>query len=114
VAVGFEVVTGAVRAEAPKWDGFATQVGEVHRHVESATLGPTAFFVGDPSLLSLTGLDAALHYAAYESFRSHVETVLSGAATEFGQIADVLVKIATAYEQAEKITELRLSETYKV
>jgi hypothetical protein len=109
---GYQVITKAVRDEAPKWDGFAQKVEVVRGAVEEATLGVTAFFVGDPVALAVGALDAALHQRMYETYRSHVHDLLAGARAEFGQIADAVVKIAETYERQEEIGELRLREIY--
>lgn len=109
---GYQVITKAVRDEAPKWDGFADKVEEIRRAVEDATLGASAFFVGDPVSLAVSALDATLHQKMYESYRSHVHDLLAGARAEFGQIADAVVRIAETYERQEEIGELRLREIY--
>jgi hypothetical protein len=114
---GYEVITKAVRDEAPKWDGFAEKAEEIRRAVEDATLGPFAFFVGDPVAL-VTGLsiagtfNTALHQRMYETYRSHVHDLLAGAKTEFEQIADAVGRIAATYEEQEEIGELNFREIY--
>lgn len=110
---GYQVITSALRKEAPKWDDFATALKPILYEVEAATLEITAFFVGDPAELAIP-IDAKLHKDAYESYRSFVDTVLGEAQTEFGQIADALIKIGQQYDQAEDITELNLNEIYSV
>jgi hypothetical protein len=104
---GYQVITQALRDEAKKWDELTPRVESVRRDVESATLGPLAFFVGDPVtlVLGIAPVDILLRADAYEDFRAFIETALRGAETEFGQIADALIKIAGMYEQAEKIVE---------
>ena len=109
---GYEVITQAVRDEGPKWDGFAEHMAAVVREVRDATLGDTAFFVGDPATLPIRVLDATVHARVYEKYRSYVERVLSEAATEFTQIADAVGKVAATYERQEEIGELNLREIY--
>lgn len=109
---GYKVITQAVRDEAPKWDGFAQDVAEIHRAIEDATLGVTAFFVGDPISLAVGAADATMHQVMYEKYRSYMAGLLEGAKTEFGQIADAVEKIAATYEREEEIGELRLKEIY--
>jgi hypothetical protein len=109
---GYTVITQAVRDEAPKWDGFAEHMASVVREVQGATLGDTAFFVGDPVTLPIRMLDATVHARVYEKYRSFMEGVLAEARTEFGQIADAVVKIAETYERQEEIGELSLREIY--
>lgn len=114
---GYEVITKAVRDEAPKWDGFAQKAEEIRRAVEDATLGPAAFFAGDPVAL-MTGLpiagslDTMLHQRMYETYRSHVHDLLAGAKAEFEQIADAVGRIAATYEEQEEIGELNFTEIY--
>lgn len=113
---GYQVITKAVRDEAPKWDGFAQKVEEIRRGVEDATLGQAAFFAGDPALLGVASLAAAavagVHQRMYENYRSHVHELLAGAKVEFEQIADAVVRIAETYERQEEIGELSFKEIY--
>lgn len=113
---GYQVITKAVRDEAPKWDGFAQKVEEIRRAVEDATLTQSAFFAGDPVVLMVSSLagsiDAALHQRMYESYRSHVHDLLAGAKAEFEQIADAVGRIADTYERQEEIGELSFKEIY--
>jgi hypothetical protein len=104
---GYEVVTEALREEAKKWDELTPRVESIRRDIQSATLGPMAFFAGDIGTLAIGIIpaDILLRSEAYEDFRAFVETALRGAETEFGQIADTLIKIAGMYEQAEKVVE---------
>lgn len=110
---GYQVITAALRAEAPKWDEFAVEAASIRGAVESADLGLLAFFVGDPVTLGIA-LDAGVHKRAYDGFQSYMESVLRGAETEFGQIGDALIKIADAYDKAEEVCELNLNEIYSV
>lgn len=113
---GYQVITKAVRDEAPKWDGFAVKAEEIRGAVEDATLGVSAFFAGDPVVLMVGSLaeaiDAGLHQRMYETYRSHVHDLLAGAKTEFEQIADAVVRIAETYERQEEIGELSFKEIY--
>lgn len=109
---GYKVITQAVRDEAPKWDGLAEDMAPVEREVKDATLGMSAFFVGDPVTLAVRTLDATAHAKVYEAYRSFMERVLAGAGTEFTQIADAAEKIAATYERQEEIGELSLREIY--
>jgi hypothetical protein len=103
---GYTVVTGAVRKEATKWDGFATAVEPVHTAVHNASLDLSAFFVGEPGTTLLPQLNAVVHSNTYKGYVTYMENLLAGAKAEFPQIADALIEIATAYEQAEKVFEL--------
>ena len=105
---GYTVVTGALRKEATKWDEYATAVEPVHTAVKNAGLDLSAFFIGDPTLLTalVPQLDASVHHTCYQSYVTYMEKLLAGARTEFPQVADALIKNATAYEHAEKLIEL--------
>jgi len=109
---GYKVITSAVRAEGTKWREFADTMGKVNPVVKAATLGPGAFFVGDPTSLAVDVLNAELLSNTYESLRSYVETALDGAVIEFNQIDDALQKTAQMYDQAEAITEIDLKTIY--
>ena len=109
---GYKVITQAVRAEGPKWDGLARDMEAVVREVKDATLGVSAFFVGDPVTLPVRTLDATVHATVYESYRSFMERVLSSAATEFTQIADAVGRIAATYEEAENTGEYNMRAVY--
>lgn len=109
---GYKVITQAVRDEAPKWDDLAQKMAAVVREVKDATLGVSAFFVGDPVLLPIRSLDATAHAKVYESYRSFMEGVLESAAAEFTQIADAVGKIASTYEEAENTGEYNMREVY--
>ncbi|WP_410677245.1 hypothetical protein [Amycolatopsis sp. cmx-4-68] len=110
--VGYKVITSAVRVEGTKWSGFADTVGKVNPVVKSATLGPAAFFVGDPLTLATEAFNASLLSDTYESLRSYVEAALDGAVVEFDQVDDALQKTAAMYELAEEVTEIDLKKIY--
>lgn len=110
--VGYKVITSAVRAEGTKWRGFADTVNKVTPVVANATLGPNAFFVGDPLTLVVSAFNASQLSDTYEALRSYVEGALKGAATEFEQIDGALQKTAQLYDQAEEITEIDLKQIY--
>ncbi len=110
--VGYKVITSAVRAEGTKWRGFADTLGEVNPVVKNATLGPAAFFVGDPLTLATEAFNASLLSDTYESLRSYVEKAVDGGILEFDQIDDALQKTAQMYELAEEIAEIDLKKIY--
>lgn len=110
--VGYKVITSAVRSEGAKWRGFADTVGKVNPVVKNATLGDTAFFVGDPLTLVVEALNAKVLSDSYESLRSYVENALNGAVVEFEQIDEALQKTAQMYDQAEEVTEIDLKKIY--
>ena len=113
----YKVITTALRAEATKWDELAAAASAPRDHAESATLLPTAFLLVDPTgVAPLVTWDqpvsAVAHQQSYEDIRGMVATLLGGAVTEFGQIADALIKVATAYEDAERVVEDNLKDIY--
>ncbi|WP_284747667.1 hypothetical protein [Amycolatopsis sp. RTGN1] len=110
--VGYKVITSAVRVEGTKWRGFADTVSKVKPVVQNATLGPMAFFVGDPLTLATEAFNASLLSDTYESLRSYVETAITGAVLEFDQVDDALQKTAQMYELAEQVTEIDLKKIY--
>ena len=109
----YQVITSALRTQAHHWDDLATQIHPILRAVREGKLDVTAFFVGNPFELAI-GLDAKLHATAYESYRSYIEGILVEADTEFGQIADALIKIAKTYDDAEEVAEIDLNDAYHV
>ncbi|MFF4595231.1 hypothetical protein [Amycolatopsis sp. NPDC001319] len=109
---GYKVITSAVRAEGTKWRGFADTMNKVSPVVKNATLGETAFFVGDPITLLAGAFNAKILGDIYESLRSYVEDAVAGAAVEFDQIDDALQRTAQLYDQAEAITEIDLNQIY--
>src|SRR5262245_48230816 len=94
--VGFNVQPDTVRAEAGRWREHSDAVEPVRDAVAGATLGSTAFWCGDPMVMAL---DVVVHSIAYEEFRAFVENLLTGAVTEFDEVAGALVKTAELYEQ---------------
>jgi len=115
----FEVVCEAVRAQAKKWDELAARTRPARDYANSAVLGETAFLIIDP-----TGLAAPLTFdnpvratvlkGAYESIQERMSTLLDQAVTEFEQVADALIRVAVAYEDADKILPLELNDIYLV
>lgn len=108
---GYKVITSAMRAEAQQWDKMAENAKVIRHQVASATLGPAAFFCGDPTELDAIP-DATLHQKAYEDIRSTLESLAGAAETEFGQFADVLIRISQKYDQAEDVVEVNLDKAY--
>ncbi|WIX91388.1 hypothetical protein [Amycolatopsis sp. DG1A-15b] len=110
--VGYKVITSAVRVEGTKWRGFADTLDKVSPVVKNATLGPTAFFVGDPLTLATEAFNASLLSDTYESLRSYVEKAVEGGIVECDQVDDALQKTAAMYELAEQVTEIDLKKIY--
>jgi hypothetical protein len=98
------VITHAVENEAKKWRQLADKMEPIHGAVGGLGLGLTAFFIGDAN--------AGAHSAAYNGYQTFMQNILSGAVTEFGQLAAALDKIAAAYDRADEIVSLDLNKIY--
>lgn len=112
-----KVITDALKAEAGKWDGLAEQTKSPRDYAKSATLAPTAFLLVDPTGLApvLTWDQAVSSIAeqqSYDAIRELAGRLLDGAVAEFGQIADALIEIAAAYEEADRVIDDRFTEFY--
>lgn len=110
--VGYQVVTEALRKEAPEWHDFGDQAERVRVAVREAFLGSSAFFCGNPVVLMMPDVNGELHQRAYESFRVYLENLLTGAVAEFPQIGQAMIEMAEQYEAQESITELDLNKIY--
>jgi uncharacterized protein YukE len=98
------VITESVRDEAKKWRRLADQMEPIKQAVQSLTLDPSAFFIGDANVFE--------HHNAYSGYRAFMERVVTGAAVEFEQIGRALDKIADAYDNADKVVALDLNKIY--
>lgn len=113
----YRVITTALKAEAKKWDALAAAASAPRAHAEAATLLPTAFLLVDPTGLAPAVtwdqlVSSVAHQQSYEDIRAMVASLLDGAVTEFGQIADALIKVAKAYDDAERVIEDDLRDIY--
>ncbi|MFF5990851.1 hypothetical protein [Prauserella flavalba] len=111
---GYEVISSAVRAEAPKWDEFTEVVKTTRAFIQGATLERTAFFVLTPTAGIEINLAPETHQQAYEKVRTYMDSVLQGAEVEFPQIGDALIKAANKYDQAEEEVEFDLNEIWTI
>lgn len=109
---GYQVVTEALRKEAPKWHDFRDRVEPIRRTVQDAFLSETAFFCGNPVVLMMPDLNAILHQQAYESYRVYLENLLAGAVAEFPQICQAMIEMADEYDAQEEIGQLDLNKIY--
>jgi hypothetical protein len=98
------VITTALRNEANKWRDLSDQMAPIKSAVDGLGLDLSAFFIGD--------LNAGLHKAYYDDYRSFMSRILSQGVVEFEQVADALVKIADEYDKADAVTELDLNKIY--
>ncbi|CAM2987372.1 hypothetical protein SAXI111661_12115 [Saccharomonospora xinjiangensis] len=111
---GYEVISSAVRAEAPKWDEFTEVVKSTLTFIQGATLDTSAFFVLTPTAGIEINLAPETHQRAYEKVRAYMESVLQGAEREFPQIGDALIKAANKYDEAEEEVEFDLNEIWNI
>lgn len=111
---GYEVISSAVRAEAPKWDEFAEVVKTTRRFIQGATLDKSAFFVVTPTVIYETELAPERHQQSYEKVRAYMDSVLGGAEQEFPQIGDALIKAANKYDEGEEDIDSKLNEIWSV
>lgn len=111
---GYEVISSAVRAEAPKWDEFTEVVKNTRAFIQGATLDKPAFFVLTPTAGIEISLTPEIHQQSYEKVRAYMDSVLHGAEVEFPQIGDALIKAANRYDEAEEEVELDLNEIWTI
>jgi hypothetical protein len=98
------VITSALRNEANKWRQLADLIAPITSSVEGLTLNVTAFYVGD--------LNAGVHAACYEAYRSFMAKILGEGQVEFEQVGDALATIADKYDEADHVAELNLNDIY--
>jgi len=110
--VGYQVVTEALRKEAPEWHCLADHAEAVRRAVQDAFLSPEAFFCGNPVVLVTVDINAELQQKAYEDFRQYMDHLLAGAVAEFPQIGQAMIRMAEEYESHEGLVELDLNKIY--
>jgi uncharacterized protein YukE len=101
------VVTGALRAEAKKWDALADRMQPIADAAKTLTLGPLAFFAGvSPDFLA--------HSSAYDKFQASVVKVLGEAVTEFRQLGFVLNRVANDYDATDEKNAQDLDKIYSM
>ncbi|WP_412540050.1 hypothetical protein R8Z50_30170 [Longispora sp. K20-0274] len=100
------VITDALRRESSKWGHLSDQAASIKVSVDGLGLTSLTFYVGEPSNLAYS--------QAYDAFQALMSTVMGGAATEFGQVATALLKIADAYDDADAVVEVDLNAVYSV
>ncbi|MGX1612691.1 hypothetical protein ACWIF8_02225 [Micromonospora chalcea] len=100
-----EVITDALRDEGKKWLAMSDSIAEVKTAAEQLHLEPSAFFIGDASVV--------LHAGSYRDFHSFMVRILNGAVTEFDQIGAALRRIADEYDRADEVISLDLDKIYR-
>ncbi|MEU4593696.1 MULTISPECIES: hypothetical protein [Micromonospora] len=100
-----EVITDALRDEGKKWLAMSDSIAEVKTAAEQLHLEPSAFFIGDASVV--------LHAGSYRDFHTFMVRILNGAVTEFDQIGAALRRIADEYDRADEVTSLDLDKIYR-
>ncbi|NED50942.1 hypothetical protein G3I24_08465 [Micromonospora aurantiaca] len=100
-----EVITDALRDEGKKWLAMSDSIAEVKTAADQLHLEPSAFFIGDASVV--------LHAGSYRDFHSFMVRILNGAVTEFDQIGAALRRIADEYDRADEVISLDLDKIYR-
>lgn len=100
-----EVITDALRDEGKKWLAMSDSIAEVKTAAEQLHLEPSAFFIGDASVV--------LHAGSYRDFHTFMVRILNGAVTEFDQIGAALRRIADEYDRADEVVSLDLDKIYR-
>lgn len=100
-----EVITDALRDEGKKWLAMSDSIAAVKTAAEQLHLEPSAFFIGDASVV--------LHAVSYRDFHTFMVRILSGAVTEFDQIGAALRRIADEYDRADEVVSLDLDKIYR-
>ena len=100
-----EVITDALRAEGKKWLAMSDSIAAVKTAAEQLHLEPSAFFIGDASVV--------LHAGSYRDFHTFMVRILNGAVTEFDQIGATLRRTADEYDRADEVISLDLDKIYR-
>ncbi|MFI7336211.1 hypothetical protein [Micromonospora aurantiaca (nom. illeg.)] len=100
-----EVITDALRDEGKKWLAMSDSIAAVKTAAEQLHLEPSAFFIGDASVV--------LHAGSYRDFHTFMVRILNGAVTEFDQIGATLRRIADEYDRADEVISLDLDKIYR-
>ncbi|MGV9764761.1 hypothetical protein [Micromonospora tulbaghiae] len=100
-----EVITDALRDEGKKWLAMSDSIAAVKTAAEQLHLEPSAFFIGDASVI--------LHAGSYRDFHTFMVRILNGAVTEFDQIGAALRRIADEYDRADEVVSLDLDKIYR-
>ncbi|MFF0876501.1 MULTISPECIES: hypothetical protein [Micromonospora] len=100
-----EVITDALRDEGKKWLAMSDSIAAVKTAAEQLHLEPSAFFIGDASVV--------LHAGSYRDFHTFMVRILNGAVTEFDQIGAALRRIADEYDRADEVISLDLDKIYR-
>jgi hypothetical protein len=100
MAPTLKTVTDALRSEARMWDRQAEAMNCVHNTIEG---------------LRLTRLEAGIFqvlFSAYENATNQLSARSNEAGQRMGEIADALVKNATAYDNREAETTASIEGAY--
>ena len=100
-----EVITDALHDEGKKWLAMSDSIAAVKTAAEQLHLEPSAFFIGDASVV--------LHAGSYRDFHTFMVRILNGAVTEFDQIGAALRRIADEYDRADEVVSLDLDKIYR-
>ncbi|WP_089156000.1 hypothetical protein [Micromonospora sp. NBS 11-29] len=100
-----EVITDALRDEGNKWLAMSDSIAGIKTAAEQLHLEPSAFFIGDASVV--------LHAGSYRDFHTFMVRILAGAVTEFNQVAAALRRIADEYDSPDEVISLDLDKIYR-
>lgn len=87
----------ALRTEAKKWARLAGDMSTIRQDTANLSLGVTAFFPG--------GMTEGVHHTKYRDCLDRIVSRLEGAAIEYELIGFTLNKIASDYEEEERVTQ---------
>ncbi len=99
------VITECVRLEAKKWRELSDAMEPIKKSVSDLILGPTAFFIGKTP-------EFMIQHGAYQKFHSQMTAAVTGAVTEFDQLAGACDKMANEYDRTDQINRLNLDAIY--
>lgn len=99
-----EVVTGAVRAEAGRWDQVSAEMYTIARDLGNLWLNETAFWVGATLPGELAEQYRRMHLLMY--------TTVNGGVTETGQLGDALRRVAQLYDDTDSTDHFNLTEQF--
>ncbi|MEV4641319.1 hypothetical protein AB0J80_28650 [Actinoplanes sp. NPDC049548] len=92
-----EVATSGIRAEATKWFGFSTQMGEIASAMGGMTLQPGAFAVIDISGV-MTSVDQS---GAYSTTQAWLTSLFRDASGQMDMFCEALKKCADEYDRTD-------------
>lgn len=105
-----KVITENVRKEAGKWRDLSDDMNAVNSNPVGnggLELGVTAFFIGPTEVVA-----TAIHSNAYNEFLGHVQTLVTGAITEWTQLGGALDRMAAEFDKTDQTAKADLDVIY--